>query len=307
MKRRGFCFLFQKQQYIIIMKWQGGRKTGNVEDRRGMSGGQKLAFGGIGGVIVLIVGLLMGGDPAQILQQIQQGGGITTTQQDEEFVSTPEEDRLIEFSKVVLTSTNEVWQHIFKEAGQDYPDPTLLVYRDAYETGGCGVGHSAYGPFYCPGDQKVYLDLSFNEELANKFGAKGEFALAYVIAHEVGHHVQNVLGVLQQTNAMRAKLSERQYNKISIMTELQADFYAGVWAHYVNKLTSIEITYDDIVEGMRAAAAVGDDHIQQQTQGQVNPEAFTHGTSEQRVAWFKKGYDTGDIQAGNTFEDPSLQ
>jgi len=288
------------------MKWQGGRRNGNVEDRRGMSGGQKIAFGGIGGIIVLLIGLFMGGDPAQLLQQLQQGGELGSSES-AVMESTPEEDRLLDFSRVVLTSTDEVWEYIFKEEGLTYKKPTLLVYRDAYETGGCGVGQAAFGPFYCPADQKIYLDLSFNNELQTKFGAKGEFALAYVIAHEVGHHVQQLLGTLSKTNALRAKLSEREYNKISVMTELQADFYAGVWAHYVNKLTSIEITYDDILDGMRAAAAVGDDHIQEQAQGYSNPESFTHGTSQQRMYWFKKGYETGELRAGNTFEDRSLQ
>lgn len=288
------------------MKWQGGRRNGNVEDRRGMSGGQKIAFGGIGGIIVLLIGLFMGGDPAQLLQQLQQGGELDSSES-AVVESTPEEDRLLDFSRVVLTSTDEVWEYIFKEEGLTYKKPTLLVYRDAYETGGCGVGQAAFGPFYCPADQKIYLDLSFNNELQTKFGAKGEFALAYVIAHEVGHHVQQLLGTLSKTNALRAKLSEREYNKISVMTELQADFYAGVWAHYVNKLTSIEITYDDILDGMRAAAAVGDDHIQEQALGYSNPESFTHGTSQQRMYWFKKGYETGELRAGNTFEDRSLQ
>lgn len=286
------------------MKWQGGRTGGRVEDRRGMSGGKKLALGGVGGVIVLLISLFMGGDPGQLLEQMQ-GGGLTTTQG--EYVSTPEEDRLMQFSEVVLTSTNEVWSHIFAESGKRYPDPVLAVYSQVSETAGCGVGRAEYGPFYCPADQTVYLDLSFNKELSTKFGAKGEFALAYVIAHEVGHHIQNLTGVLNQTNAMRAKMSEREYNKISVMTELQADFYAGVWAHYVNKLTSIEITYQDIVDGMTAAAAVGDDHIQEKSQGYANPESFTHGTSEQRMYWFKKGYETGDINAGNTFNEPNLR
>lgn len=285
------------------MKWQGGRRSGNIEDKRGMSGGQKLTIGGIGGVIVLLIGFLLGGDPAQLLNQMQQGA---STEQGE-YVSTPEEDRLMEFADVVLTSTEDVWKNIFRENGMDYPVTVLTVYNGAVETAGCGVGQSAFGPFYCPGDQKIYLDLSFNEELSKKYGAKGEFALAYVIAHEVGHHVQNVLGVLQQTNALRAKMSEREYNKISVMTELQADFYAGVWAHHVKNYSDIELTYDDIVDGMRAAAAVGDDHLQEQAHGHVNPESFTHGSSEQRVRWFKKGYDTGDINAGDTFSDPSLK
>lgn len=285
------------------MKWQGGRRSGNIEDKRGMSGGQKLTLGGIGGVVVLIIGFLLGGDPEQLLNQMQQ----TVPTEQGEYKSTEEEDRLLDFADVVLGSTEDVWKSIFEANGLDYPVTKLTVYNGAVETAGCGVGQSAFGPFYCPGDQKVYLDLSFNEELSKKYGAKGEFALAYVIAHEVGHHIQNVLGVLQQTNAMRAKMSEREYNKVSVMTELQADFYAGVWAHHVKNYSNIELTYDDIVDGMRAAAAVGDDHLQEQAHGHVNPESFTHGTSEQRVYWFKKGYDTGDINAGNTFEDASLK
>lgn len=287
------------------MKWQGGRQSDNFEDRRGMSSGGKVAIGGIGGVIVLLIGLFMGGDPGQLLQQMgagqEQGAG-------EPREISAKEQNLTNFSRVVLQSTEDVWRKLFKEqANKEYPPTKLVVYDRNTPTDGCGMGQSAFGPFYCPGDQKIYIDLTFNEELKNRFGAKGEFALAYVIAHEVGHHIQNILGVLQKTNAMRAKMSERDYNKISVMTELQADFYAGVWAHYVNKSSDIELSYDDIVDGMRAAAAVGDDHIQEQAQGHSNPESFTHGTSEQRAYWFKKGYDTGDLNAGNTFNDPSLQ
>ncbi|NQD71724.1 metalloprotease [Sphingobacterium shayense] len=289
------------------MKWQGGRRSGNVQDRRGMSGGQKLTLGGIGGVIVIIVGLLMGGDPGELLNQMQQGQTGATTSPTADYESTPEEDKLLEFADVVLASTEDVWGSIFKSQGQQYPVTKLTVYTGTEETGGCGTGHSSFGPFYCPGDQTIYLDLSFNKELTQKYGAKGEFALAYVIAHEVGHHIQNIVGVLEKTNAMRAKMSEIEYNKISVMTELQADFYAGVWAHHVNKTSDIELTYEDIMDGMRAAAAVGDDHLQEQAYGQSNPETFSHGTSEQRATWFKKGYETGDINSGNTFGDPNLQ
>lgn len=287
------------------MKWQGGRRSGNIEDRRGMSGGQKLTLGGIGGVIVLIIGFLMGGDPSEILNQVQNQAGPATQQGPVE--STPEEDRLIEFSDVVLASTEDVWGRLFQENGKSYPIAKMAIYREGTETGGCGFGQKAFGPFYCPGDQTIYLDLSFNRELSNRFGAKGEFALAYVIAHEIGHHIQNVFGVLNKTNAMRAQMSEREYNKISVMTELQADFYAGVWAHYATQLSDVKLTAEDIMEGMRAAAAVGDDHIQEQSTGRSNPESFTHGTSEQRAYWFKKGYESGDLNAGNTFNDPSLQ
>lgn len=289
------------------MKWQGGRKSGNVQDRRGMSGGQKLTLGGIGGVIVIIVSMLMGGDPTDLLNQMQQNQPESSISQTGTYESTPEEDNLLNFAGVVLASTEDVWGAVFKEQGQQYPATKLTVYTGAQETGGCGTGHSSFGPFYCPGDQTIYLDLSFNKELGQKYGASGEFALAYVIAHEVGHHIQNLVGVLEETNAMRSRMSEIEYNKVSVMTELQADFYAGVWAHHVNKLSDISITYEDIVDGMRAASAVGDDHLQEQAYGQANPETFSHGTSAQRAAWFKKGYDTGDINAGNTFNDPSLQ
>lgn len=288
------------------MKWQSGRRGGNIEDKRGMSGGQKLTLGGIGGVIVLLIGVFLGGDPAELLNQLQQGqeSGQANT---ESYVSTPEEDNLIAFADVVLTSTEDVWKPIFEKEGQVYRTPVLTVYNGSVETAGCGVGQSAYGPFYCPGDQKIYLDLSFNKELSQRYGAKGEFALAYVIAHEVGHHIQQVLGTLQKTNAMRSNMDEVAANKISVMTELQADFYAGVWAHHVEHFSNIELTYDDIVDGMGAAAAVGDDHLQEQAQGHTNPESFTHGTSKQRVYWFKKGYDTGDLNQGDTFSDPSLR
>src|SRR5690606_9611230 len=188
------------------MKWQGGRRGGNIEDRRGMSTGGKVALGGIGGVIVLLISLFMGGDPTQLLEQMQQVGGTATQQ---EYQSTPEEDRLLDFADVVLASTDDIWTALFKQEGESYPKPSLVVYTQGTETGGCGYGQSAFGPFYCPGDQKIYLDLSFNRELSQRFGAKGEFALAYVIAHEVGHHIQHVLGVLQETNAMRSKLSEK--------------------------------------------------------------------------------------------------
>lgn len=282
------------------MKWQGAPRSGKIEDRRGQRGGRKLAIGGVGGIIVLIIGFMLGGDPAQLLNQLQEGGMDATTET--EYQSTPEEDQLIEFSRAVLGSTNAVWRDLFRQAGSSYTEPTMVVYTEGTATEGCGYGESHFGPFYCPADQKIYLDLSFNRELSERYGAKGEFALAYVIAHEVGHHVQNILGVLSKTNAMRGRLSEVEANKISVKTELQADFYAGVWAHHLKNLGTIELTYQDIVDGMNAAAAVGDDHLQEQAYGKSNPETFTHGTSEQRAFWFKKGYDTGDINAGNTFE-----
>lgn len=289
------------------MKWQGGRQSDNFQDRRGMSGGQKFAIGGIGGVIILVIGFLMGGDPGQLMEQLQNANvGAPQTKQGEVQL-TEEEKQLTAFSRTVLASTEDVWTKVFKDNGMTYQTADLVVYTGGTQTEGCGVGKASYGPFYCPGDHNVYLDLSFNQELQQKFGAKGEFALAYVIAHEVGHHIQNLVGTLNKTNQMRQQMSESEYNKVSVMTELQADFYAGVWAHYVNQLSDIKIDYNDILDGMQAAEAVGDDKLQEQAQGYAVPESFTHGTSEQRARWFKKGYDTGDLKAGDTFSDRSLR
>ncbi|MGJ1198365.1 KPN_02809 family neutral zinc metallopeptidase [Sphingobacterium spiritivorum] len=289
------------------MKWQGGRQSDNFQDRRGMSGGQKFAIGGIGAVIILVIGFLMGGDPGQLMEQLQNANvGAPQTEQGEVQL-TEEEKKLTAFSRTVLASTEDVWTKVFKDNGLTYQTADLVVYTGGTQTEGCGVGKASYGPFYCPGDHNVYLDLSFNQELQQKFGAKGEFALAYVIAHEVGHHIQNLVGTLNKTNQMRQQMSEAEYNKVSVMTELQADFYAGVWAHYVNQLSDIKIDYNDILDGMQAAEAVGDDKLQEQAQGYAVPESFTHGTSEQRARWFKKGYDTGDLKAGDTFSDRSLR
>jgi Predicted metalloprotease len=286
------------------MDWKGKRRSANVEDRRGMSSGGKLALGGVGGIVVLIIGLLMGGDPQQLLQQLQ---GTSLQQAEGPVEISTEERELTEMVEVVFASTEDVWHDIFASIGRSYDPDTLVFYRGQTPTGGCGMGAAAYGPFYCPADQKVYIDLSFNDDLRQRFGATGDFAMAYVVAHEVGHHIQNLLGTMGEVNSMRPKLSEREYNKLSVMLELQADFYAGVWAHHANRSSEVRLELADILEGMKAAEAVGDDRIQQQAQGHVSPEAFTHGTSEQRAYWFKKGYDTGDIRQGDTFNDPSLQ
>ena len=286
------------------MRWKGGRTDGNFQDRRGMSSGGKLALGGVGGIVVIIIGLLLGGDPQQLLQQMQSTG----MQQSAGPVEiSAEEQELTEFAQVVHTSVGDVWSEIFRSERLPYRQDTLVVYWQQTPTDGCGMGASAYGPFYCPADENVYIDLTFNQELTERFGATGEFAMAYVIAHEVGHHVQNLLGAMDRVNRARQQLSERDYNKVQVMLELQADFYAGVWAHHTNRLSDVQIGYDDIMDGMRAAEAVGDDRLQMQAQGRVVPEAFTHGTSEQRAYWFKKGFDTGDIRQGDTFNDPSLQ
>lgn len=287
------------------MRWKGGRQSDNFEDRRGMSRGGKVALGGVGGIIVVILGLLFGGDPTELMNQMQQG-----TMQEApvgEVEVSVEEQELTAFARTVLASTEDVWAELYRNSGATYRPAALVVFWDGTQTGGCGFGASAYGPFYCPADEKVYIDLTFNEELKNRFGATGEFAMAYVIAHEIGHHVQLLHGVLPQVQAMQGQLSEREFNKLMVRLELQADFYAGVWAHHANRLSDVQLEYSDIRDGMNAAAAVGDDRIQQQAQGYVVPDAFTHGTSEQRAYWFKKGYDTGDVRQGDTFNDPSLQ
>ncbi|WP_257656746.1 KPN_02809 family neutral zinc metallopeptidase [Parapedobacter lycopersici] len=285
------------------MRWKGSRQSTNFEDRRGMSSGGKLALGGVGGIVVLLIGLFLGGDPQQLLQQLQPMG----TQTSGPVEISAEETELTEFVRVILASTEDVWGTIYASAGEDFRPATLVLYRDGTQTGGCGMGASAYGPFYCPADEKVYIDLDFNDELRDRFGATGEFAMAYVLAHEVGHHIQKLTGAMDRVQAARQQLSETEYNRVQVMLELQADFYAGVWAHHANKQSEVHLEYDDIRDGMDAAAAVGDDRLQMQAQGRVVPEAFTHGTSEQRAYWFKKGYDTGDVNQGDTFSDPSLQ
>ena len=282
------------------MLWKGRRESTNVDDRRGMSGGKMIAGGGIIGVIVLLVNMFLGGDPGdmgQVLQQ-QEQAPMSAEQQ-------AAEDERASFVKVVLADTEDVWDQIFAQQGQQYQKPTLVLFRGSTSSA-CGYASSASGPFYCPADQDVYIDLSFAEDLKNRFGASGDFALAYVVAHEVGHHIQTLTGASQKVQQIRQQRSEREANKYSVMLELQADFYAGLWAHYNQKMKNV-IRESDIEEALGAANAIGDDRLQQQTQGRVVPDAFTHGTSAQRMYWFKKGYETGDLRQGNTFEDPSLQ
>ncbi len=276
------------------MQWRGRRESGNIEDRRGMSGGG-LAVGGIGGLIIAAVIYFLGGDPNQVLQQTPSGEQTQTNPGDPN-------DTLKSYIGVVLASTEDVWTTIFNNMNQQYSDPTLVLFNGQTDAG-CGRASAASGPFYCPADQKVYIDLSFFNELSNRFGAsEGDFAMAYVLAHEVGHHVQHLLGITTKVDRMRPRLSETEFNKLSVKLELQADFLAGVWAHY-NRNTLEE---GDIEEALSAANAVGDDRLQKQSQGYVVPDAFTHGSSEQRMYWFKKGYSTGDISQGDTFNDVNL-
>jgi uncharacterized protein len=273
------------------MKWIGRQGSGNVEDRRGMGGGLAVG-GGIGGVIVLILSLLFGGNPMDNMNVGSQQG----------HTSSAEEDERAKFVSVVLKETENVWNELFQqEFRQDYQEPHLVLFTQASQSG-CGYASAATGPFYCPLDGKVYIDLSFYDQLTNQFGASGDFAMAYVVAHEVGHHVQNLLGTSDKVQRARRQLGEREGNRLSVALELQADYYAGVWAHHTQKMQNI-LEEDDIEEALRAANAIGDDRLQKQSQGYVVPDAFTHGTSEQRMYWFKKGYETGDLRAGNTFDE----
>ena len=288
------------------MKWTGSRESTNVDDRRGLSGGKLAAGGGVAGVVIyLLYTLLSGGniDPAQVQKQLSE-----QTNQSSQQLSPQEQaadDERAKFVKVVVAETEDVWNKIFAESGSQYAEPVLVLYRDAVASA-CGKASSASGPFYCPGDNKMYIDLSFYQELQDKLNAPGDFAMAYVIAHEVGHHIQNLMGTADKVNRLRQQLSETEFNRYSVMLELQADFYAGVWANHAQKMKNI-LDPGDIDEALNAANAIGDDMLQRQSTGQVMPDAFTHGTSAQRMYWFKKGYETGDIKQGDTFNDPSVK
>ena len=276
------------------MKWLGRRESSNVDDRRSSSGG-KFFVGGTIGVIILVIKFFMDGDPTQLIQQIDQQNTQTT-----EVVNDSLDNTMAKFVAVVLADNEDVWNKIFTENGLQYQEPKLVLFRGATESG-CGNASSSIGPFYCPADKRVYIDLSFMDELKTRFGAKGgDFALAYVIGHEVGHHVQNLLGTSAKTEELQAQSNQTKANKLSVALELQADFYAGVWTYHNQQMKNI-LEQGDIEEALSAASAVGDDAIQQKTQGTIVPDAFTHGSSTERMYWFKRGYQTGDIRKGNTF------
>jgi len=283
------------------MLWRGQRQSGNVEDRRGMSGGGMAIGGGLGGIVVLIIALLLGADPRQLLEQTRVDGPASGTETSRRV--NPQEEELKQFSATVLASTEDVWADIFRQQGMTYRKPTLVLFTDQVRSA-CGNAGAAVGPFYCPGDEKLYLDLSFFNELQTRFRAPGDFAQAYVIAHEVGHHVQNLLGTMDKVDAARGRISEAQANELSVRLELQADFLAGVWAHYAQQRGILEA--GDIEEALGAASAVGDDRLQREAQGHIIPDSFTHGTSEQRSRWFRKGLETGDIRQADTFSARSL-
>ncbi|MCC8426786.1 neutral zinc metallopeptidase [Mucilaginibacter sp. UR6-11] len=281
------------------MRWFGGNESNDVEEGSSSGGGRGVLFGGgLLGLIGAAIYFFTGINPSQLLST-----GNNSSQQINTVPGGGQESRDKQFARVIFEGTTVVWDSLFRSMGQTYKHPILHLYTDAVDAQGCGYATSATGPFYCPADQRVYLDLSFFNELENRFSAPGESAWAYVIAHEVGHHIQNLLGVSAKMDAARQNLGETAYNKLSVKLELQADFYAGVWAHYeaLNHHNNIVIERADIDSALTAAHQIGDDRLQQKYQGRVSPDSFTHGTSAQRMYWFKKGYDTGDINQGDTF------
>ena len=281
------------------MRWRGERQSTNIEDRRGLSAGRVAVGGGLGTIVILVLALLFGVNPQRLLEQ------IPSEEQPAVQSSRPqnaEEEELKQFVAVVLAKSEDVWTDVFRQNGRQYREPTLVLFTGQVSSA-CGNAGAAVGPFYCPGDEKLYLDLSFFNELQRRFRAPGDFAQAYVIAHEVGHHVQNLLGTMEKVDSVRGRMSESQANELSVRLELQADFFAGVWAHYAQQKGLLEA--GDIEEALGAASAVGDDSLQRETQGYVVPDSFTHGTSEQRSRWFRKGLETGDIRQGDTFSSRS--
>lgn len=281
------------------MQWRGRRQSTNVDDRRGGGVGPMAFKGGIGTIaIVIVISLLTGENPLRLLSQIQTQA--PPTEQSAPYQASPEEEELAQFVKVVLADTEDVWNKLMT----DYREPTLTLFTNAVNSG-CGQASSAVGPFYCSQDERLYIDLSFYNELKERFGAPGDFAQAYVIAHEVGHHVQHLMGITDRVHAQRERLSEAEYNKLSVRLELQADFLAGVWAHHADAMSNI-LDPGDLDEALNAASAIGDDRLQRQAQGHVVPDSFTHGTSEQRMRWFKKGYESGDVNQGDTFNTSNL-
>jgi predicted metalloprotease len=281
------------------MRWRGGRESENVEDRRGMRGGGPVMIsGGLGTLVIVLVLLFLGVDPQALLGP----GGLEQAPQPGPQPQAGVPDEMSQFVSVVLASTEDVWNKQFAAAGRRYREPKLVLFTGQVESA-CGYANAAVGPFYCPADQKVYLDLSFFRELAQRFRAPGDFAQAYVIAHEVGHHVQNLLGISEHVARQRGRIPQADYNRLSVRLELQADFLAGVWAHHAQREFMI-IEEGDIEEALRAASAIGDDRLQRQTQGYVVPDAFTHGTSQQRVRWFTRGFKSGRLEDGDTFAVP---
>ncbi len=281
------------------MRWQDSRRSENVEDQRGSRIATGPVIGGGVAIVILLVGLLLGGDPATLLETIGGATSQQTTQTADPAQMSEADARARDFVAAVLGETEDVWRQVFAQNGATYQEPRLVLFSGSTQSA-CGYASAAVGPFYCSADQRVYLDTEFFSDLERQFGASGDFAQAYVIAHEIGHHVQNLLGVMDKVDALRQRASQRESNDLSVRLELQADFFAGVWAHYADRTKNL-LEPGDIEEAMNAATAIGDDRIQKQTQGYVVPDAFTHGSSEQRTRWFRRGYETGDIRQGDTF------
>ena len=280
------------------MRWERGRRSDNVEDRRGVRLSRGVAGGGIGTLLLVLVALYFGVDPSVVVNTgIQPSGNTAPTS--ESRTGSPEEDRLAEFVSVVLADTEDTWHTLFRQMGQSYQEPSLVLFSGAVESA-CGYAQAAVGPFYCPRDHKVYIDLSFFEDLKNRFRAPGDFAQAYVIAHEIGHHVQNLLGIADKVDTLRSRVGENQGNRLSVLLELQADCLAGVWAYHADRSRRI-LEQGDIEEALNAASAIGDDRLQRRSRGYVTPDSFTHGSSAQRVYWFRQGIETGDTENCNTF------
>jgi len=275
------------------MRWKGREESENVEDLRGASGGSRVAVGGGATLLIAIVVLLLGGNPSAVLNQLGGSAPAAST------LNPSQEEELRQFSAVVLKDTEDVWDQVFREQGRRYEKPTLVLFTGQVNSA-CGTASSAVGPFYCGEDRKLYIDLSFYQELKTKFGAKGDFAQAYVVAHEVGHHVQNLLGTLDKVHGQQRRLSKKQYNELSVRLELQADYYAGMFARRAENMKGI-LEKEDIESAVTAASAIGDDTLQKEAQGYAVPDSFTHGTSDQRVRWFLKGWESGQLKDGNTF------
>jgi predicted metalloprotease len=282
------------------MLWQGRRESENVEDARGSGGGRLVLGGGIGTVILVVLYLLLGGDPQALFDAQQQAQVSQPAQVDNQAPR----DEASKFVAVVLADTEDAWNEVFRQMGREYDEPRLMLFTDLIQSG-CGFASGATGPFYCPQDRRVYIDLGFFRQLQERLGAGGDFAEAYVIAHEVGHHVQNLLGITDRVQAARGRVGQSEYNQLSVRLELQADFLAGVWARYTDRVKHV-VEAGDIEEAIRAASAVGDDRLQRRSRGYVVPDSFTHGTSEQRVRWFRRGYETGDVRQGDTFNAREL-
>jgi predicted metalloprotease len=285
------------------MRWRNGRRSSNIEDRRSVRISRKAAGGGIGIIVVALIALYFGVDPTIFLSQQSPTSSSVSTYTTSKPIS-PAENQLADFVSVVLADTEDTWRVLFNKMGKTYREPTLVLFSGAVESA-CGFAQAAMGPFYCPADQKVYIDLSFYQDLKNRHGAPGDFAQAYVIAHEIGHHVQTLLGISEKVHSARLRVSQTEGNQLSVMQELQADCFAGIWAHHADRARQI-LEEGDTEEALNAASAIGDDRLQRRARGYVTPDSFTHGSSKQRVGWFKRGFDSGDVRDCHTFRADNL-